>query len=63
MAKNKHGGRRANQTGRPRSPNKKVRIGVLFLDPHDVAQLAQQVRDGETLIKAARRLLILSLPK
>jgi hypothetical protein len=53
-----HGGRRPNQTGRPRNPDKKVRVGTLFLPPNAVAELAEQALDGETLLEAARRILV-----
>lgn len=52
-----HGGRRPNQTGRPRLASKKVRIGTLFLSPATVKALADRTRDKESLIQAAARLL------
>lgn len=56
--KPKHGGRRPNQTGRPTKADKKIRIGTLFLPPETVALLAKHANDGETLLQAARRLLM-----
>lgn len=56
--KPRHGGRRANQTGRPPKADKKIRIGTLFLPPDTVALLVKRANDGETLLQAARRLLI-----
>ena len=56
------GGRRSNQTGRPpKGAAKKIRIGTLFLALDDVARLAAHAEDGETLIEAARRVLIACL--
>jgi hypothetical protein len=52
------GGRRSNQTGRPRKADKKIRIGALFLPPEYAAWLALAAEDGESLIEAARRILI-----
>lgn len=52
-----HGGRRANQTGRPRLAEKKIRVGALFLTPATVKALADRTNDGETLVQAAARLL------
>ena len=43
--------------GRPLKAEPLERVGMLFLPPADVARLAQQARDGETLMAAARRLL------
>ena len=53
-----HGGKRTNQTGRPRKPDKKLRIGTLFLEPSVITRLAKLANEGETLLEAARRLLI-----
>ena len=58
MSETKHGGRRANQTGRPRKADKKIRIGTLFLEPIVINRLADLANNGETLLEAARRLLI-----
>lgn len=57
MSKPQHGGRRANQTGRPRLAEKKIRVGALFLTPATVKLLADHVNDGETLVQAAARIL------
>ncbi len=54
----KHGGKRTNQTGRPRKADKMIRIGTLFLEPSVITRLAELANDGETLLGAARRLLI-----
>lgn len=56
-----HGGRRANQTGRPPKADRKIRIGTLFLAPDAVARLAERTHDGETLLDAARRILLTRL--
>lgn len=53
----KHGGRRANQTGRPPLPVKKMRIGTLFLIPEAIKRLADLANDKETLIQCAARIL------
>lgn len=57
-----HGGRRANQTGRPpKGAAKKTRIGTLFLSPDVITLLATAAQDGETLLEAARRILVACL--
>lgn len=55
------GGRRDGQTGRPPKANKKIRVGTLFLPPDIIAALADRAEDGETLIKAAQRIIIVVL--
>lgn len=55
------GGRRPNQTGRPPKPDKKIRVGTLFLPPDAVAKLAPLAEDGETLIQVAARVLMACL--
>ena len=53
----KHGGQRANQTGRPRLAARKVRVGTLFLIPNAVKALTDRTHNNESLIQAAARLL------
>lgn len=52
-----HGGRRANQNGRPPLPVKKMRVGTLFLIPAAIKALTDLSNDGETLIQCAARVL------
>lgn len=52
---NTHGGRRANQNGRPPLPVKKMRVGTLFLIPDAIKRLADLSIDGEALIQTAAR--------
>ena len=63
MSKIQHGGRRANQTGRPRKPDKKIRIGTLFLTPDNVSRLAKRADDSGTLIATARHIIESELQK
>lgn len=59
MSEPRHGGRRANQTGRPpKGTAKMARVGALFLPPDDAERLAALAQGDETLVQVARRLLI-----
>jgi hypothetical protein len=63
MAKHTHGGRRPNQTGRPRHNNPKTEQAKARFTPAEIAHIEAARQSGESRAACIRRLVLAALER